>query len=210
MNKAIAYNKKALQQYMFLYPVSGVRENLVALIVGADVFIVVLTLAPPFQLLYAVLLLSPIAFLNIWAIWIAIHPRKRSVQYILFRGVFGVVFSFGLMTLTQKMAYGMIGLQTPLYFIVSFSLYGLALYGYTKRHIQKLKEPIKNQEMAGKFGGSLAAAVGLGYLVANVSVGYATQQMVAVVLMSVFTVLSFVTFHFIMELHRYYIIKKYS
>lgn len=49
---------------------------------------------------------------------------------------------------------------------------------------------------------------GAGYLIANLSLGFATQQFVATVLMCVYSMLAFVLFHFIMELHRYYWLNK--
>ncbi len=60
---------------------------------------------------------STSCFLNVWAIWIVINPRKQQLQYTLFRGVFGIVCSVGLLVITQKFAYGMLGLQTPIYFV---------------------------------------------------------------------------------------------
>ena len=84
-------------------------------------------------------------FLNLWAIWIAINPRKRQLQYTLFRGVYGAICSVGLLVITQKYAYEVLQLQTPIYFILSFGLYGFALYYFYKNHIEKLQEPRKNQ-----------------------------------------------------------------
>ncbi|BCD03111.1 hypothetical protein BC30052_0166 [Bacillus cereus] len=60
------------------------------------------------------------------------------------------------------------------------------------------------------MGGIGAVAfVGLGQLIANISLGFATQQMVAIVLMCVYSMLSLILFHFIMELHRYYYLRKH-
>lgn len=53
------------------------------------------------------------------------------------------------------------------------------------------------------------AFIGLGQLVANISLGFATQKTVAIVLMCVYSMLSFMLFHFIMELHRYYYLRKH-
>ncbi|EEL41793.1 hypothetical protein bcere0020_7910 [Bacillus cereus Rock3-29] len=146
---------------------------------------------------------------TLWAIWIVINPRKRQLQYTLFRGVFGIVCSVGLLVITQKFAYGMLGLQTPIYFVFSVGLYIFALNHYYKNHIKKLQGPIKKSKSSKKNSGfGVLAFIGLGQLIANISLGFVTQKMVAIVLMCVYSMLSFILFHFIMELHRYYYLRK--
>ncbi|MDZ4637678.1 hypothetical protein ORM80_23895, partial [Bacillus cereus] len=133
-----------------------------------------------------------------------------QLQYTLFRGVFGIVCSVGLLVITQKFAYGMLGLQTPIYFVFSVSLYIFALNYYYKNHIKKLQETTKKSKSSKKNSGfGVVAFVGLGQLIANISLGFATQKMVAIVFMCVYSILSFILFHFIMELHRYYYLRKH-
>lgn len=146
MKKIIDFNKKAFAHYMALYPVNEIRFQIIALVlVGADIFILLPAFANPFRLLYVYIVTPPVVFLNLWAIWIAINPRKRQLQYTLFRGVYGAICSVGLLVITQKYAYEVLQLQTPIYFILSFGLYGFALYYFYKNHIEKLQEPRKNQ-----------------------------------------------------------------
>lgn len=146
-----------------------------------------------------------------WAIWIIINPRKRQLQYTLFRGVYGIVCSVGLLVITQKYAYEVLELQTPIYFIFSVGLYIFALYYFYKNHIKKLQEPIKKSKSS-KGTGSVkvaAFAAGLGQLIANIILSIATQQMGAVVFMCACTTFSFALFYVIMELHRYYYLRKH-
>lgn len=211
MKKSIDFNKKAFAHYMALYPVNEIRVHVIGLVLlGADLFVLLPAFANPFRLLYVYIVTPPVIFLNLWAIWIAINPRKRQLQYTLFRGVFGIVCSVGLLVISQKFAYEMLELQTPIYFIFSFGLYSFALYHYYKNHIKKLQEPRKKSKSSKGMGGIGAVAfVGLGQLIANISLGFATQQMVAIVLMCVYSMLSLILFHFIMELHRYYYLRKH-
>ena len=211
MQKNIDFNKKAFEYYMAVYAAQDIRSTIITLVIGiADIFVLAPAFANPFRLLYVYIVAPPIIFLNLWAIWIIINPRKRQLQYTLFRGVFGIVCSVGLLVIAQKFAYEMLELQTPIYFIFLFGLYSFALYHYYKNHIKKLQEPRKKSKSSKGMGGIGAVAfVGLGQLIANISLGFATQQMVAIVLMCVYSMLSLILFHFIMELHRYYYLRKH-
>ncbi|ARV96313.1 hypothetical protein ORM80_23875 [Bacillus cereus] len=211
MKKSLDFNKKAFAHYMALYPVNEIRVHVIGLVLlGADVFVLLPAFANPFRLLYVYIVTPPVIFLNLWAILIAINPRKRQLQYTLFRGVYGAICSVGLLVITQKFAYGMLGLQTPIYFIFSVGLYIFALNYYYKNHIKKLQGSIKKSKSSKKNSGfGVLAFVGLGQLIANISLGFATQKMVAIVLMCVYSMLSFMLFHFIMELHRYYYLRKH-
>ncbi|HFK1459078.1 TPA: hypothetical protein ACGXMC_004833 [Bacillus cereus] len=211
MQKNIDFNKKAFEYYMAVYAAQDIRSTIITLVIGiADIFVLAPAFANPFRLLYVYIVAPPIIFLNLWAIWIIINPRKRQLQYTLFRGVFGIVCSVGLLVIAQKFAYEMLELQKPIYFVFSFGLYSFALYHYYKNHIKKLQEPRKKSKSSKGMGGIGAVVfVGLGQLIANISLGFATQQMVAIVLMCVYSMLSLILFHFIMELHRYYYLRKH-
>ena len=99
-------------------------------------------------------------------------------------------------------------ITNSIYFIFSVGLYIFALNYYYKI-ILKLQGSIKNQSHRKNSGFGVLAFVGLGQLIANISLGFATQKMVAIVLMCVYSMLSFMLFHFIMELHRYYYLRKH-
>lgn len=151
MKKNTDFNKKAFEYYMALYAVNDIRSTIITLVIGiADIFVLLPAFANPVQPIYMYIIVPPVAFLNVWAIWIVINPRKRQLQYTLFRGVFGIVCSVGLLVITQKFAYGMLGLQTPIYFIFSVGLYIFALHYYYKNHIKKLQESIKKSKSSKK------------------------------------------------------------
>lgn len=206
--KETSYQQDTLEKYLVGYAADGIRFSAGTLVLFfLNVFFLIPIFSVPFQLLYASILLPILAIMNVWAIALIIAPRRLQLNYVLFRGVFGVVSSLGFIIMIQKFAYGMLGLTTPWYAISSFTLYGLALFQYSKFHVRKLQ-----QSLHGKKSGegtpipitTLPLLTGVGYILANISLAFVTQHMVVVVLICVYSMLAFVVFHFIMDLHRYY------
>ncbi|QYK63794.1 hypothetical protein [Paenibacillus sp. S25] len=209
-------NRASFEKSMKMYPVNSIRSNVIILVLLLlDLFLVIPLVGNPYIAVYVYVLLPPIVMINIWALVLVIMPRKLQLNYILFRGVFGLVCSIGFMIMTQKFVYGMLGLDTIWYFIGSFALYGVALYYFIKYNLAKFKDPSnhkKKPKVKEKNKRTLVVTIttftGAGYLIANVSLGFATQQLVATVLISVYSMLACVLFHFIMDLHRYYWLHK--
>lgn len=204
------YNQKLFKSYLSLYPVNGIRLNAGTLVLFfLNLFLIIPVLSVPYEALYAYILLPPLIVMNLWALALIIIPRRLQLNYILFRGVFGIVCSVGLIIVTQKFAYSGLQIKTPWYAVGSFALYGYALYQYAKSHIRKLQSPPKQaQSRSGMSVITLTTLIGLGYLAANLSLIFVSEQTVIVVLMCVYAMLAFVMFHFIMELHRYYWLKR--
>ena len=117
---------------MALYPVNEIRVHVLSLSFGGRRVCSLACVCESFSITLCICSNSSSYFLNLWAIWIAINPRKRQLQYTLFRGVYGTICSVGLLVITQKYAYEVLQLQTPIYFILSFGLYGFALYLFIK------------------------------------------------------------------------------
>ncbi|WDH83115.1 hypothetical protein [Paenibacillus urinalis] len=201
------YDRTKFETYLSLYPVSTIRLNAGILVLFfLNVFLIIPILSAPYEPLYAYLLFPPLAVMNGWALALIAAPRKLQLNYILFRGVFGIVASLGLMLATQKFAYSSLELTTPWYAIGSFAVYGFALYHYVRSHLRKLRIPEKKQQEEHKRMRLLPLTMiaGLGYLLANLSLMFVSENTVVIVLMCVYSMLAFVLFHFIMELHRYY------
>lgn len=211
------YHRDTFAKYAAPYSASGIRFHAFTLVLlMLNLFLLIPVFGNPYQPVYAYLLMPPLIVMNLWALALIALPRRLQRNYVLFRGVFGVVATLSFTIVNQKLAYGMLGLQSPWYGIVSFAAYVVGFYFYAKRHIGKLKRPPKSwkepqsswKDREGSVSSILSASAGFGYLAANLSLGMATQQMVAVVLMSVYTLMTFVLFHFMMELHRYYWLTK--
>lgn len=204
------YNQKMLKSYLSLYPVNGIRFNAGILVLFfLNLFLIIPVLSAPYEALYAYILLPPLVVMNLWALAIMMFPRRLQLNYILFRGVFGIVCSVGFMIVIQKFAYSGLQLKTPWYAVGSFAVYGYALYQYVNSHIRKLKSPPKQVwKRSGMSMITLTTLTGLGYLAANLSLMFISEQTVIIVLMCVYIMLAFVVFHFIMELHRYYGLKR--
>lgn len=200
------YDRKAFQDYLSMYPMSGIRLNAGILVLFfLNLFLIIPVMSVPYKPIYAHILFPPLAVMNVWAAALIIAPRKLQLNYVLFRGVFGIVCSLGFMIVTQKFAYEGLGFETPWYALGSFAAYGFALYQYIRSHIRKLESPRKKREEdSGISMVTLTALTGLGYLLANLSLIFVSEETVAIVLMCVYSMLAFVMFHFILELHRYY------
>lgn len=210
--RAIMANNKRSKPYevssYVIYAVDGIRLSAGILVLFfLNVFLLIPVFSVPFQSLYAYILVPPLAFMNIWAIALIVAPRRLQLNYVLFRGVFGIVCSVGFMVTIQKFAYGTLGLSTPWYAIGSFAVYGFALFQYVKFRLRRLQQPPqrkKGDKSTGVPVTTLTMITGGAYLLANISLAFVTQQTVVVVLMSVYIMLALVVFHFIMDLHRYY------
>jgi len=65
---------------MALYAVNDIRSTIITLVIGiADIFVLLPAFANPVQPIYMYIIVPPVAFLNVWAIWIVINPRKRTI-----------------------------------------------------------------------------------------------------------------------------------
>ncbi|MGG0822004.1 hypothetical protein ABE099_03930 [Paenibacillus turicensis] len=181
-----------------------------------NVFVLIPILAAPAEKLYKYLLFPPLLVMNIWALQLILFPVSLRKSYVLFRGVFGVVCSLSLLIVIQLFAYSMLNLDTPLFAIGTLLVYGIALYDYLKRHRKKAKgqtdSPWRKQKNNNRsslwWSRSVASLVGLGYLVANITLGFVTQQFVVVVLILIYGMLSYTVFHFVLELERYLVTAK--
>ena len=79
MKENTDFNKKVFEYYMALYAVTDIRSTIITLVIGiADIFVLLPAFANPFQPLYMYMIVPPVAFLNLWAIWIVINPRKMG------------------------------------------------------------------------------------------------------------------------------------
>lgn len=177
-----------------------------------NVFVLIPILAVPTEKLYRYLLFPTLFIMNIWVLLLILFPVFLQKSYVLFRGVFGVVCSLSLLIIMQLFAYSMLKLDTPIFAIGTLFVYGLALYDYLKRHHKKankqtvtdLQKHRNNNRTSHRWSRSVASLVGLGYFVANVTLGFVTQQFVVVVLILIYGMLSYTVFHFVLELERYF------
>ncbi|MEK4076720.1 MULTISPECIES: hypothetical protein [Paenibacillus] len=208
MYEGTLYPRETFENYLVIYAADGIRLSVGTLVLFfLNVFLLIPVFSVPFQSMYAYILVPPLVFMNIWAIALIAAPRRLQLNYVLFRGVFGIVCSVGFMVIIQKFAYGTLALTTPWYAIGSFAVYGFALFQYVKFRLRKLRQPPqrkKGDKSPGMPVATLTMITGGAYLLANISLAFVTQQTVAVVLMCVYIMLAFVVFHFIMDLHRYY------
>ncbi|MNJ47349.1 hypothetical protein D3C77_425060 [compost metagenome] len=174
-----------------------------------DVFMIIPILAHPFQSLYIYILGLPIIIMNIWAVLILAMPRILHPHYALFRGIFGIVASLGCVIVQQKFAHQIMGDYVLIYTVSSFLLYGVLFFCYIKRRGLNFRS---NHFKGGRKSDSkytlISTFTGIGYLVANLSLGFINQQWMYIVLIMIYFMLAVTLFHFIMELPRYLKLKK--
>ncbi|MEI4618417.1 hypothetical protein WAG13_32475, partial [Bacillus cereus] len=82
MKKNTDFNKKAFKYYMALYAVNDIRSTIITLVIGiADIFVLLPAFANPVQPIYMYIIVPPVAFLNVWAIWMFCASGKyRELQ----------------------------------------------------------------------------------------------------------------------------------
>ncbi|CAI6084302.1 hypothetical protein PAECIP112173_04242 [Paenibacillus sp. JJ-100] len=212
MYEGTPYPKETFENYLVIYASDGIRLSAGTLVLFfLNVFVLVPVFSVPYQPLYAYLLLPLLAVMNLWAIALIAAPRRLQLNYVLFRGVFGLVSSAAFMIVIQKFAYGTLGLTTPWYAIGSLAVYAFALIQYVRYRLQKLKQPPQRQKgnkSSGMPVALLTTITGGAYLLANISLAFVTQQTVTVVLICVYIMLTFVVFHFVMDFHQYYWLRR--
>jgi len=213
MYEGTSYPEKTFRDYLVIYASDGIRLSAGTLVLFfLNVFLLIPIFSVPYQTLYAYLLLPPLAIMNLWAIALIIAPRRLQLNYVLFRGVFGVVCSVSFMVVIQKFAYGTLGMTTAWYVIGSFVVYVFTLIQYVLLRLRRLKQPHRlnkgkksNSRMSILF---LSVISGGAYFIANASLAFVTKQTVGVVLICVYNLLIFAVFHFVMDLHRYYWLRR--
>lgn len=209
-------NEKALKKYLKEKPTQTDRSNLLFGILVLPIFFICIPLfAPPFHLSY-ILLIVPFIILDIWILAYrfskSYHSNKQDSQYYLIRGIFGCLFSFGCFLVSQKIAYTMLMLETPWYFILTFLGYLLILFLHFKTRLNKLKE-IQTKKKKQNYRNTVAVAgtaAGLGYLVYNMFLKNSSENITNFILIIVMLFFSIITMHFILDLHKYMVIKTYN
>ncbi|WP_427182158.1 hypothetical protein [Paenibacillus sp. TC-CSREp1] len=212
MFKGTSYPKETFEHYLVIYSSDGIRLSAGMLVLFfLNLFLLIPIYSVPYQPLYVYLLLPPLAVMNLWAIALTAAPRRLQLNYVLFRGIFGLVCSAAFVVVIQKFAYGIMGMTTPWYAISSFVVYIFALFQYVTLRLRQLKQlprPNKGKKSNSRMSIILSMISGGAYLVANISLAFVTKQTVSVVLICVYNLLIFVVFHFVMDLHRYYWLRR--
>ncbi|MEH6947114.1 hypothetical protein V7068_08555 [Bacillus sp. JJ634] len=216
------YNEKALTRYLNERPTMDNRSTtLFGIFIFPIPFIIGPLLAPPFHLFYFLLIVTPIILLDIWAgiyrfsksYHYTTKKQPQDTQYYLIRGIFGCLASLGCFLVTQKYAYTVLQFETPLYFILTLLGYVILLILHFKTKINKLKEAPskkKNNNSRMNKAGIAGTASALGYLACNLALSVVSENTGVIIFMTVLLYLSIIIMHFILELHRFMLIKKYN
>lgn len=209
---------KHIRKYVSYIPSEIEVSNFMVVVFLLPIMCVLIPiLAPPFEMLYAVLVLPPFITMAIVAVWYKISSRNDGKKYqnttfFLIKGLYGVVGSVGCLLIIQKFAYGMLGFTSPLFFILSFLGYGLVLYFFFIDQIKKVYEE-KNKKYKKNTGRRVVKATAstfsfLGYLAGTISLRFISDNTMYIVMIGLYFMISYIFLYHMFELHRYYLIKK--
>ncbi len=208
---------KNLKKYVMHIPSENEKSNFMVLVfLLPAMFVLIPIFAPPFEMLYAVLVLPPFIAMAIIAVWYRYSSRNDGKKYqnttfFFIKGLYGVVASVGSIVIIQKLAYGMLGIKSPLFFILSFLGYGIVLYFFFRDQIKKVyaEKSKKNKKKRGSKVVSATASTFsfLGYLVATMSLRFVSDNTVAIVLICGYIMISYIMMYHMFELHRYFLIR---
>ena len=136
---------------MALYPVTGNKSAIIALVIGWQIYLFLCLLL---RILFHYICIYSLhqLFFKFVGDMDCYRSSETAITIHSFSGIFGIICSVGLLVITQKFAYGMLGLQTPIYLVFSAGLYIFDLNYYYKNHIKKLQETYqsKNQKIIKK------------------------------------------------------------
>ncbi|WP_142255386.1 hypothetical protein [Bacillus sinesaloumensis] len=178
-------------------------------------FVLIPVLAPPFEMVYAIVVLPPFFIMMVATVWYRItsrHDGKRyqNTTFFLLKGVYGCVDSLGCLIIIQKFAYGMLGIQSIWFFVLSVLGYFVVLYLFFKDQIKKIYTPKKKEKKRPKKGLRISVSMfpALGYLVGTWSLRFVSDNTMVIVIISMYFMMSYIMLYHMLELHRYYLIKK--
>lgn len=174
-----------------------------------DIIIIMPLLFPIIQpTLY--LTLPPMAIISVWALRLLIkRPEDSEMEFLLFTGFLGIVGSFCYFIVAMKYYY-MIGIQSPIYYIIMFLIYLSIIILFLMNEHKKyssLESKVKKKTPAWHYTIALVAP-GLGYIFTQY-VMKLSEFFVLFVMSIVFWILS-LTFAFLIGrgFHKYFFIKQ--
>lgn len=163
--------------------------------VAIDLFII-LPLLVPMILSYLYILLPPLIFINLWAIWILIrNPYTVQYETILYSGVTGIVGSIVYLMLSHKMAFYFLNIDdlyyyvtvTLFYLMVSASILFYRLLKFKNLSFEALKvwtkeenEKKRQGRPAGLYAIILVNGPGLGYMAAQL-IKYSEKSTISII-----------------------------
>ncbi|MDA1545263.1 MULTISPECIES: hypothetical protein [Bacillus cereus group] len=186
-------------------------------IVGAFVWfimnfllLIIIFVFPPIYNVYFYLALPFFIVCNLWGIWIFINkPKQPQLQHLLYSGFVGTSISFCSFIGVQKIAYELIGLESPLFFILSFIVYCLVVYKsgqlwikYFTARLMGINDQKVNFSKVGVFSG-------VGYIVGQISIGILSQDSLAILLIILLSFFSIIFLFASVHMYFYFDFKKH-
>lgn len=186
-------------------------------IVGAFVWfimnfllLIIIFVFPPIHNVYFYLALPFFIVCNLWGIWIFIKkPKQPQLQHLLYSGFVGTSISFCSFIGVQKIAYELIGLESPLFFILSFIVYCLVVYKSGQLWIKYFTARLMGMnDQKVKFS-KVGVFSGVGYIVGQISIGILSQDSLAILLIILLSFFSVIFLFASVHVYFYFDFKKH-
>jgi len=205
-------NKNALSYLNLQTPQENRGNILVFFIVLLDLIGLLPLLAYPFAWDYFIAAIIPVAIIHLWAIIYIIDPYKFESSYYLFFGIYGFINTYVYFLATQKLLYAHLSISSPVPLIIGTILYGSLLIIFNIFNVKALYSGLyaRLQANGTKVNVSpIIACSGVGYFIAQLimSVVY-SDSFIAILLVSLISLLAIVTTFFSTFVHKYFFIKR--
>ncbi|SFI13878.1 MULTISPECIES: hypothetical protein [unclassified Bacillus (in: firmicutes)] len=203
------YHGKSTEQIIQTLMPFSVRSSVIMVWVVINFMILTPFLFPPTFTIYLYVILPFLLISNIWGIWLFFYkPHELRLVHILYNGFMGATFSFGSFIVIQKFAYTFIKIETPLFFIVTFSLYIFTIYKLISLGITSFLRRLNNEETNNIKISPIVYFSGLGYIIGQICIGSLSQNGLAILLILVFSFLAVVFGIYGVYLYFYFDLKK--
>ncbi|MCJ8010724.1 hypothetical protein MUG84_03065 [Paenibacillus sp. KQZ6P-2] len=220
MNSSVPQQKQSfIDDFTGVYPLRIIRSQTVSLLLLPNILLLILAFADPYQPLWAWVLLTPLAVLDILGLMIVLFPARMQAFHLFFLGVLGILGSAAFTAAANKLAYATLGMSSPWFLIVTgagyiivfgllYSIHIKLLYGgYYSREDNDM--PSENGSGLRKSQGIILAFSGAGVLIGSLLVkafgGYSMKIMLIILLL---LIIALAYMMLAGNIHKYILLKR--
>ncbi|MED1609952.1 hypothetical protein [Bacillus paranthracis] len=144
--------------------------------------LIILFIFPPFNI-YSYVALPFYVICNLWGIWVSIYkPRQPQLQHLLYSGFVTLSISLCSFIAVQKLAYELVEIESPLFFILSLIAYSLIVYKSELFWIKYFTARLRGTTDQDVKIPKIVFFSSLGYMIGQISIGILSQKAMAILL----------------------------
>ena len=206
------YNITDIKDYIVLEHPTLFREYLVVWIFLISFFGIIMAVCDPFTPYIFNIMVTIIVIMDLFAIFIIFNVEKWQKLYILFVGIYSFAISIIFYMSFIKTIYFILNIKSLLLFAFTITFYILILL----LSFMMLKKALKTGYFSGtgkkkgKSIGVVAGMSGAGVFLGRMLIGSTNYQTIMIVLAFLFLFLSYIMILGILNIYKYYLIKKYE